>query len=779
MNLYLAFLVLFVPTVVSQDTCGDAGTIIIAGSTIVEPIARAWAAGYQAKCPGTTVDVTGGGSTIGARKVCNLPSAGFPAEIGSMSREWRLGLEVNQTAPFKYVCNQGDKTRTVTQVGVAIDGVTVVLLNGGLIARCVRNNITGKGLTIDQLRWIYSNYTRAQLIASKWNASALGNSDGIDNTHLWSELNAACPAVEIKLASPGPLSGTYSFFKEKVLPNATEGIATNRPGAPLFTSEDDGVLVQYVATSSNELYGDAIVYFGYAYYAENGQLFYGVPIQPLTGGAYIEPTQQNVEDGRYTPLSRRIYMNFLDSALPLTAAFLSYGFNPEGIKRLEKTGYGKPTRTEIVDGLLRVGRDAPIPTVAPVRPPTFSPVVAPPVSVPVAPPVPVSVPPQETCGPAGTIYIAGSTTVTPLSLAWAEGYKAECPNTNIRVTGGGSTIGVQKVCNVTSAGFPVEIGTTSRKFFLLSEVNETADDVKYICNQGDTTRTIIQVEIATDGLTIVLVNSGAVAKGIQEAGLRIAETNRGINEKGLRIAELRWIFSNWTMAQLIADGWNSSALANSDGNDNTHLWSEIDATFPKVEIKLASLGPLSGTFSFFKDTVLPGKFEGIATTRPGAPLFTNEDEEVLIQYVATSSNELYGDAITYFGYAYYKESGQLLYGVPIQPKTGGAYIEPTQQNVEAGLYTPLSRPLYMNFLDSALPLTAPLLSFGFRRKGISRLEGTGYVKPTRTTILKGLQSVGRTPETETPTPCGLFRLSIFCPFTLCGVLGRLLGLCSN
>jgi ABC-type phosphate transport system substrate-binding protein len=770
MNLYLAFLVLFVPTVVSQDTCGDAGTINIAGSTTVEPIALAWAEGYQAKCPGTTVNVTGGGSTVGARKVCALPSAGFPAEIGTMSREWRLGSEVNQTAtPFKYKCVQGNQSRTVTQVEVAIDGLTVVLVNGGLVARCVRNNITGKGLTIDQLRWIYSNYTRAQLIASKWSPSALANSDNNDTTHLWSELNVACPAFRIKLASPGILSGTFSFFKETVLPNATEGIATNRPGAPLFTSEDDNALVQYVATSSNELYGDAITYFGYAYYAENGLLFYGVPIQPLTGGAYIKPTQQNVEDGLYTPLSRRIYMNFLDSALPLTAAFLSYGFNPEGIKRLEKTGYVKPTRTEIVDGLLRVGRDAPIPTAAPVRPPTFSPVVAPtePPTLPpfVVPLVPVSVSPQETCGPAGTIYIAGSTTLTPLALAWAEGYKAECPNTNVRVTGGGSTIGVQKVCNVTSAGFPVEIGTTSRKFFLLSEVNETADDVKYICNQGDTTRTIIQVEIATDGLTIVLVNSGAVAKGIQEAGLRVAETNRGINEKGLRIAELRWIFSNWTMAQLIADGWNSSALANSDGNDNTHLWSEIDATFPKVEIKLASLGPLSGTFSFFKDTVLPGKFEGIATTRPGAPLFTNEDEEVLIQYVATSSNELYGDAITYFGYAYYKESGQLLYGVPIQPKTGGAYIEPTQQNVEAGLYTPLSRPLYMNFLDSALPLTAPLLSFGFRRKGISRLEGTGYVKPTRTTILKGLQSVGRTPETETPTPCGL--------------LGRLLGLCSN
>jgi ABC-type phosphate transport system substrate-binding protein len=98
MNLYLALLVLFVPTVISQDTCGDAGTIYIAGSTTVEPIALTWAAGYQAKCPGTTVNVTGGGSTIGAGKVCNLTSAGFPAEIGNMSRKWLFGSEVKQTA---------------------------------------------------------------------------------------------------------------------------------------------------------------------------------------------------------------------------------------------------------------------------------------------------------------------------------------------------------------------------------------------------------------------------------------------------------------------------------------------------------------------------------------------------------------------------------------------------------------------------------------------------------------------------------------------------------
>jgi ABC-type phosphate transport system substrate-binding protein len=430
---------------------------------------------------------------------------------------------------------------------------------------------------------------------------------------------------------------------------------------------------------------------------------------------------------------------------------------------------------------------------------------------------------QDTCGDAGTIYIAGSTTVEPIALAWAAGYQEKCPGTTVNVTGGGSTTGARKVCSLPSAGFPAEIGNLSREWRLGTEVNQTAP-YKYKCVQGNQSRTVTQVEVAIDALAVILVKDGMVAKGIQEKGLKIAETNKGITENGLKIAIIRWIFSNWTEAQLIADGWNSSALANSDGNDNTHLWSEIDDTLPKVEIKLASLGPLSGPFSFFKETVLPGRFEGIATNRSGAPLFTGEDEIALVQYVATSSNELYGDAITYLGFAYYAEKGQLLYGVPIQPIAGGAYIEPTQQNVDNGRYTPLSRPLYMNFLDSALPSTAALLSYGFSPEGLARLNKTGYVQPTRNKINEGLVRVGRpgppNPTQPTPPPyigeipisapvrrlppteilpinpidqiplpipapsiynptkrCGLFGLSIFCPLTFCGALGRLLGLC--
>lgn len=376
MKLFSALIVVLASAVYGQDTCApDGSQITIAGSSTVFPIAVTWAEGYEAKCPNVNVTVEGGGSSIGARRVCGLLSAGSPVDIGNMSREWRLVSEVNKTAEFKYICNQGDKTRTISQVEVAIDGLTVVLVNGGLVAQCLRK-LPGKGFSVDQLRWIYSNYTRAQLLASGWSASALNNSDTSDSTHKWSELNSICPNVEIKLASPGLLSGTFEFFKEVIMPNATEGIARNRPTA-LYTSEVDEDLVEYVSTSSEESYGDAITYFGYAYYVENGQIFYGVPIQPKTGGAHIAPNTANVESGAYVPLSRRIYMNFFDGTVAVTGTFLSYGFNPPGLERLRETGYVQPTREEILQGLALLGREPPVPTAPPTKRPTFPPVPPP------------------------------------------------------------------------------------------------------------------------------------------------------------------------------------------------------------------------------------------------------------------------------------------------------------------------------------------------------------------------------------------------------------------
>lgn len=85
---------------------------------------------------------------------------------------------------------------------------------------CVQDLID-HGLTDHQIRWIYSNYSEEQLVASGWDASALENSDGDDSTHKWSEIDANCPDEEILISA---VADTYNihdmtferFFLEKL-----------------------------------------------------------------------------------------------------------------------------------------------------------------------------------------------------------------------------------------------------------------------------------------------------------------------------------------------------------------------------------------------------------------------------------------------------------------------------------------------------------------------------------------------------------------------------------
>ena len=115
------------------------------------------------------------------------------------------------------------------------------------------------GLTVAQLRWIFSAETAAELTTAGLDMSSVTpNGDNDDSTHKWSELNANCPDAEIVLAYPDAASGTYEYFFESILDEASQGF---RAGTQ---SSDDNVLV-------NTLNGDdtAIGYFGFAYYAEN------------------------------------------------------------------------------------------------------------------------------------------------------------------------------------------------------------------------------------------------------------------------------------------------------------------------------------------------------------------------------------------------------------------------------------------------------------------------------------------------------------------------------
>lgn len=154
-----------------------------------------------------------------------------------------------------------------TEFELAYDGLSVVVHP---------ENTWAKDLTVEQLKQIWVE-------------------DG--STKKWSDIDASWPAEEIVFYSPGSDSGTYDYFDEVILDG--EDIVKTAT-----LSEDDNVLVQGVTADIN-----AIGYFGYAYYLENKD-----KLQVVTVNG-VEPTNDTIESGDYSPLSRPLFVYVKNSAL--------------------------------------------------------------------------------------------------------------------------------------------------------------------------------------------------------------------------------------------------------------------------------------------------------------------------------------------------------------------------------------------------------------------------------------------------------------------------------
>ena len=162
---------------------------------------------------------------------------------------------------------------------------------GGDAAACIE---AMGGLTVNQLRWIFSNYTAEKLEATGWDATSLANSDDDDTTHLWSELSADCPEAEIKIGGHDSESGTYEYLAETIFADMDNGESfdVNRPDG-YFASAEDPEIIEFLTANA-----DAIAYVGYAYYQENKDVVSAAPIEN-DAGDFVAPDATTVADGRY------------------------------------------------------------------------------------------------------------------------------------------------------------------------------------------------------------------------------------------------------------------------------------------------------------------------------------------------------------------------------------------------------------------------------------------------------------------------------------------------
>jgi phosphate transport system substrate-binding protein len=231
----------------------------------------------------------------------------------------------------------------------------------------------------------------------------------------------------------------------------------------------------------------------------------------------------------------------------------------------------------------------------------------------------------------GTVKVDGSSTVFPISEAVAEEFQKQFKNVNVTVAVSG-----------TGGGF---------KKFIAGELDVV-----------DASRPIKQAEL----------------EACEKAGISFVELPIAYDALSVVVNPKNTWATSLTVKEL-AKIWAPEAQG------KVMKWSDVRTGFPDKPIQLFGPGVDSGTFDYFTEAIV-GKEDASR-----GDYTSSEDDNVLVTGVAGNEGGL-----GFFGVAYYEGNKDKLKALPIddeKAENGAGPQLPTTENVLAGKYQPLSRPL--------------------------------------------------------------------------------------
>jgi len=264
----------------SSETAGEAveGTVSGDGSSTVAPIMEGIVEEYAGAQPDVQVTVGTSGTGGGFEKFIQ-GETDFSNASRPIKEEEAASLE---EAGIEY-----------TEFQLAYDGLSVVVS---------QENDWVEDLTVEDLKKLWVE-------------------DG--STKKWSDINPEWPDEEVVFYAPGTDSGTFDYFNEVILED--EDLVSSAT-----LSEDDNTLVQGIQADPN-----AIGFFGYAYYVANQDT---LKVLSIDG---VEPNNETIESGDYSPLSRPLFTYASNAALTDNEAaydFMTYAIENAGAMA-EAVGY--------------------------------------------------------------------------------------------------------------------------------------------------------------------------------------------------------------------------------------------------------------------------------------------------------------------------------------------------------------------------------------------------------------------------------------------------------
>jgi len=287
----------------SDDTPEEeelSGTIEIAGSSTVFPLAEAMAAEFRKDHPNVEFNIRSTGS-----------GGGF--------KNWFCPGETqfnNASRPIKdsEMQNCQDNGIEPIEMKVATDALTVVVNNNADWVDCV---------TVEELKRIWEP----------------------DGASRWSDVRDDWPDEEFELFGAASTSGTFDYFTEVIV--GEEG-SHREDYSP---TEQDRQIVQGVRGSD---YG--MGYFGFSYYFNNPDQVKALEVDG--GDGCVLPSLETASSGEYTPLSRPLFTYPKKEALsiPQVREFARFFIENSTSERIvaEQVGYVPNTESAMQENLDRL-----------------------------------------------------------------------------------------------------------------------------------------------------------------------------------------------------------------------------------------------------------------------------------------------------------------------------------------------------------------------------------------------------------------------------------------
>lgn len=252
----------------------------------------------------------------------------------------------------------------------------------------------------------------------------------------------------------------------------------------------------------------------------------------------------------------------------------------------------------------------------------------------------------------GEVFISGSSTVEPISVAVAEAYAAENPDVLVDVEGPGTGDGFEAFCNGET-----DISDASRPI--------AADEVA-ACEEAGIE--FIELKVGIDGIAVMTSAENDAVECLSFADLYAIV---GPESEGV-------------------DNWSGAAdLASELGSDTE---------FPDLGLEITAPGEESGTYDSFIEIALEGIEEEraeagdisedqVGTTRPDYT--SSADDNVIIQGIEGAEG-----SFGWVGFAFAEEAGDGVTEIAISEEPGGDCVGPTAETIASTEY-PISRNLYI------------------------------------------------------------------------------------